>query len=328
MTIRKRTLETEQVQLTHVENGSFIWGDAYDVSAKDTDANWRRYDTALLGYNSEGIIELTTESKSLVISPGMITYIPANLVHQQKVMLDKLTGWFVSIPVEYTSHLPDQICTFHGSTLLTALIQKITALKPGTTKNEQEQRLVETFIEEFKAAKTSTPLYLPMPMIPSLRDIAEKIISAPSDMNGLDHWAKEAAMSRRSFTRHFNKETGLSFVLWRQLAKVYAAVYQLSQGKTVKEVSANLGYKDSSTFIALFRKTFGTSPKKYFYSGQAKESLSSLSEKIADSKILSKKKTLLMAGFFYEIFDWMAPQIQKLGGDQFTDLLTSISFIA
>lgn len=327
MTNRNRSLEIEQVQLTPIENGSFIWGKPYGLEASDAEPKWRKYDTGLLGCNNDGVIELMTATKSLVISPGMITYIPAHLVHQQKVMRDKLTGWFISISPEFTKDFPDQISTFHGSSLLTALIQKIASLQPGTIRTEQEERLVETFVDEFKSAKPSAPLYLTMPVIPSLRHIAEKIISAPSDMNGLDHWAKEAAMSRRSFTRHFNKETGLSFVLWRQLAKVYAAVHHLSQGKTVKEVSAHLGYKDSSTFIALFRKTLGTSPKKYFYTEQSKNGLASISEKLAESKLLSKKKMLIMGGLVFEMFDWIAPQLEMFGPDQFRYLINSISFL-
>jgi len=247
-----------------VEFNNLIWGKNYNVTEFDLLAGWRSYNTALVGYNTEGVIELRTQEKSIVISPGMFVYIPAYVIHQQIILQSKLSGSFISVPADKTDALSKNISVLQSSRLLADLFQKIAQLNPAEQRTETENQWVEAFLSELRQTKTATPMHLPMPTIPSLRHIAKNIINQPEDMNGLDYWAKEAAMSRRSFTRHFNKETGLSFVIWRQLAKVYAAIHQLSQGKTVKEVSSNLGYKDSSTFIALFRKTFGMSPKKYF----------------------------------------------------------------
>jgi AraC-like DNA-binding protein len=83
-------------------------------------------------------------------------------------------------------------------------------------------------------------------------------------MASIDHWAQVAAMSRRSFTEHFRKETGLSFGDWRTRVKLHAALRFLSEGKkSITEIGGDLGYQNTSSFIEVFREQFGLSPKKY-----------------------------------------------------------------
>ena len=49
---------------------------------------------------------------------------------------------------------------------------------------------------------------------PRLLEIARAAAERPDDARELDAWAHLAATSKRSFTRHFREETGLSFATW------------------------------------------------------------------------------------------------------------------
>lgn len=71
---------------------------------------------------------------------------------------------------------------------------------------------------------------------------------------------RRAALSERSFERHFRSETGLSFRAWRRQARLLKAVEWLSLGAPVGEVSDRLGYEGPSAFVAGFRKAFGVTP--------------------------------------------------------------------
>ncbi|WP_342212545.1 AraC family transcriptional regulator [Serratia fonticola] len=75
--------------------------------------------------------------------------------------------------------------------------------------------------------------------------------------------AAEAGMSRRTFTRVFRAQTGVSFSEWRQQACLLAAITRLNNGESVTRVALDLGYGSSSAFTALFRRVLGVPPSLY-----------------------------------------------------------------
>lgn len=54
------------------------------------------------------------------------------------------------------------------------------------------------------------PLGLPFPSDPRLQKLCRDFVKKPSSRATIDEWADRMAMSRRSFTRHFQRETGVS----------------------------------------------------------------------------------------------------------------------
>ena len=57
----------------------------------------------------------------------------------------------------------------------------------------------------------------------------------------------DAGMSRRTFTRQFRAQTGVSFAEWRQQVCLLAAIERLSAGQAVTRC-ADLGYASPSAF--------------------------------------------------------------------------------
>ncbi|HVL07562.1 MAG TPA: helix-turn-helix domain-containing protein, partial [Burkholderiaceae bacterium] len=70
-------------------------------------------------------------------------------------------------------------------------------------------------------------------------------------------------MSRRSFTRLFRLQSGMSFGHWRQQACLLAALTRLAQGQPVTRVAMELGYSSPSAFTVAFRRALGASPSEY-----------------------------------------------------------------
>ena len=58
-------------------------------------------------------------------------------------------------------------------------------------------------------------------------------MTAPAADERLGDWAGKLAMSRRTFTRFFQKQTGLSFVAWRQQASLFACLPKLDGSKNL-----------------------------------------------------------------------------------------------
>ncbi|MGU3575041.1 helix-turn-helix domain-containing protein [Brucellaceae bacterium C25G] len=71
------------------------------------------------------------------------------------------------------------------------------------------------------------------------------------------------AMSENSLTRLVQQETGLTFGRWRQQFQLIVAIRSLTSGKTVQQISGDLGSESVSAFITMFKKALGASPANY-----------------------------------------------------------------
>jgi len=74
-------------------------------------------------------------------------------------------------------------------------------------------------------------------------------------------------MSRRSFTRAFQRETGVSLSVWRRQATLLAALPLLARGVSVTEVALDLGYESAPAFTTMFRRMLGVAPRTYLRQG-------------------------------------------------------------
>ena len=88
-------------------------------------------------------------------------------------------------------------------------------------------------------------------------------MAEPSVTERLDDWAGRLAMSRRTFTRFFQKETGLSFVAWRQQASLFACLPKLAEGSSVTDIAMLAGYDNVAAFTTMFKRRLGTAPRNY-----------------------------------------------------------------
>ena len=99
--------------------------------------------------------------------------------------------------------------------------------------------------------------------------IAEALLADPSDNRTLEEWALALQTSERTITRAFRSSTGLSFVQWRRALRVHEALALLGSGHGVQATSELLGYAQSSTFIAAFRRVMGSTPGVFVHGGMS-----------------------------------------------------------
>lgn len=243
-----------------------VSGARFTMDRSFKDLGWHYHNMAIVGVVEAGIIGMRTEHGSFAVSSRMLTYLPVDCPHFEEGMGSEVTGWYLCLPEDRTRLLPKEPCILEMSDLLLLLCKRIVSWGPlkREEKSAEQKRLVLTFLDELIAAKTSHYLSIPYPQTSSLCLVAKLILEDPADMKTIDHWAQVAAMSRRSFTEYFRKETGLSFGDWRTKVKLHAALKLLSEGKkSVTEIGGDLGYQNTSSFIEVFREQFGLSPKKY-----------------------------------------------------------------
>lgn len=129
--------------------------------------------------------------------------------------------------------------------------------------NDWQQHIAAVILDEI-AGSSGDAFTLPMPADPRLLRIATALADAPADQRSLEDWANWAHAAPRTVSRLFVAETGLTFTAWRQRARLVRALELLAAGEPVASVAYQLGYDNVSAFIALFRRTFGTTLGRYF----------------------------------------------------------------
>ena len=75
--------------------------------------------------------------------------------------------------------------------------------------------------------------------------------------------AKHACVSVNTLERHFQKTLNVSPNSYIKKKRLAYAAKLLASGCSVAEASENSGFSDYSSFIALFKKTYGLTPYKY-----------------------------------------------------------------
>jgi AraC-like DNA-binding protein len=107
------------------------------------------------------------------------------------------------------------------------------------------------------------PLSLRYPIEGALAARCREFVRRPAIHETINDWADDLRMSRRAFTRLFRRETGFSFVAWRQQACLISALPRLAAGEPVTTVAMDLGYENPAAFTLMFKRAFGSPPLKY-----------------------------------------------------------------
>lgn len=208
-----------------------------------------------------GVIQINTERGCWMIPPGHALLIPAQLEHSVEMLSD------VSIKSVYllTGHddLAERMLQVLGVTdLALALITEAIRLRDTPPGNRKLALVLELLTAEI-AALPIRPLGLPFPADRRLAALCHAYMAAPSVNERLDDWAAKLAMSRRTFTRLFQRETGLSFIAWRQQASLFACLPRLAEGVPVTQVAMLAGYDNVAAFTTMFRRRLGAAPRNY-----------------------------------------------------------------
>lgn len=214
----------------------------------------------------QGVIVFEAGGNRSVLPPGRVGWIPPGMPHAASVhgtqVRPGLAGYTLHLLASLCAGMPEQAKVLQFSPLAQALLDRMHTWPQGWPKDASQHRLMHVFLDEMRAAQAD-PLHLTMPRHPRLQIMAATIAENPADDTDLDSWADRLGLSRRSITRHFRNETGMSLVEWRQVARLQKGMEMLTAGVSVTTAAIELGYDSVSSFIALFRRVLGTTPAKF-----------------------------------------------------------------
>ncbi|EHN80307.1 AraC family transcriptional regulator [Streptomyces coelicoflavus ZG0656] len=84
--------------------------------------------------------------------------------------------------------------------------------------------------------------------------------SDPADGRSLAELGRQVGTSERTLSRMFRRDLGMSFTQWRTQMRLHHALVLLSEKTPVTSVAHQCGWSSASTFIDVFRRTFGHTP--------------------------------------------------------------------
>ncbi|MBY0295558.1 MAG: helix-turn-helix transcriptional regulator, partial [Methylobacterium sp.] len=172
---------------------------------------------AQLLYATAGLMVAGTALGTWVVPSGHALWIPPGVLHDV-TMCGPVAMSSAYIAVDGTAAAQTPCRVLRVSRLLAAALAAI-AEEPVLYDEAGRGGLLAALVLDEIMRAPETPLALPMPQDPRLRRVCAQIVADPRAPGDLDAWAGLAGASRRTLTRRFRAETGLSFGAWRTRAR-------------------------------------------------------------------------------------------------------------
>lgn len=223
---------------------------------------------AELLYVSSGALCLTSADRVFTVATQNALLIPPGTVHDMRVLADTHV---LSVYVTVSPDLWHQDCrSIPLSPLLYELIQAAVGLPQAYEPDSRGGRIMELIQEEVSlliAEPRAPALKTPMPRDARLLRVCLRLLGSLDRNWSIDEAALAAGMGRRTFTRAFRYDIGISFAQWLLHARLNAAVIRLNAGATITEVSFECGYNSPSAFATTFKRCLGVPPSDYQATG-------------------------------------------------------------
>jgi AraC-like DNA-binding protein len=225
------------------------------------------HDWHQLIYATQGVMSVYTTQGSWVIPPHRAVWVPAGVEHSI-AMCGSVLMQTIYLATVLSEALPRGCCAVNVSPLLRELIVHAVSLGMLDRAIPAQARLIGVLLDQIEVLPVM-PLQLPMPRDPRARRVAAWLQDHHDAAGLLKQLQKTARCSKRTIERLFMDETGLTFGRWRQQMRLLHALRLLADGQAVTAVALEVGYESPSAFIAMFRRTLGTTPSRYFAPGDA-----------------------------------------------------------
>ena len=230
-----------------------------------------------LSYAAKGGGEVITDGGRYVAPPRHAVWVPPGLPHAVRcVEGTEIRSLYVdpaalAPPLAHDAadapdapDAPGRACRVLAVTpLLRELIRGFSEFPVEYEEDGAQGRLAAVLLDQLAAAPEAG-LALPLPVDARLRRICRELQARPDSARTLAEHAARLAVSEKTLSRLFLRQTGLTFRAWRQRLRILAALPLLERGERVTDVAIACGYDSMSAFIAAFRWFAGVTPGEFF----------------------------------------------------------------
>lgn len=222
------------------------------------------HDRDQLVYATRGVMTVRSDHGTWVVPTHRGVWIPAAIPHAI-TMSGRVAMRTLYLKPKMARDLPRVCCVVNVSPLLRELILQACTLGSLEKRSKRQRHLIDCILDQLETILT-IPLRLPHPRDPRALRVAQFLMADPGNAGGLAKLCRVAGVSKRTVERLFQENTGMTFGRWRQQLRLMHAMRLLAEGAKVTYVALEAGYGTPSAFIAMFRKTLGTTPMAYFRS--------------------------------------------------------------
>jgi AraC-like DNA-binding protein len=215
-----------------------------------------RHDDHQIVYAGQGTIAVTTDAGSWVAPATRALWIPAGTVHQHQAH-GELDLHLIGLPTADNPLGLGRPAVIAVSPLLRELIVAYT--RDPDDDSPRRHRLRAVILDQL-AVSSERPLHLPTPTDPLLRELHDILRAAPADNRSLDDLGRQIGASARTLSRRLRDDLGLTYPQWRTQIRLHHALVLLADDIPVTAVAHRCGWSSASTFIDVFRRTFGHTP--------------------------------------------------------------------
>jgi AraC family transcriptional regulator of arabinose operon len=212
-------------------------------------------------YATRGVMEVSVGQSFWLIPPAFAIWIPARTTHKIR-MPCAVSMRTLYLRVGLAPRLPSVCTVLHVSPLLRELI--LAAVETGELRPRHRVDCALRDLLVFHLSGASPlPTGLTLPKDARAVAVAERLLANQAGNPSLRSLCAGAGASVRTIQRLFRAEVGASFVTWRRQARLLRAVERLAGGHSVKQVAFEVGYRQPSAFVEMFRRTFGATPRAW-----------------------------------------------------------------
>lgn len=212
-------------------------------------------------YAIRGAMEVSAGQSVWLIPPHFALWIPARTCH--RIHMPGPVSMRTLYLRRGLASPPSRGCAvLHVTPFLRELIVEAVRIGQLRTRNHHERALRDLLILHLEAA-SPLPTFVTLPREPRALAVAGAVMANPAQWKPLAALCAGVGVSVRTIERVFRKDVGTDFESWRRQVRLTRAVELLVSGWSIKEVAFAIGYRQSSGFVEMFRRTFGTTPKAW-----------------------------------------------------------------
>ena len=227
------------------------------------------HDSDQLIYATRGVMEVSACQRLWLTPPHLALWIPARTRHRIRMPRE------VSMRTLYLKRglVPGapEVCTvIHVSPLFRELVVEAVGIGHLRMKNRLHCALRDLIVSQLQNA-SPVPMFVALPQDSRALGVAQAFIANQADTPSLDAMCRRVGVSVRTIQRTFRREVGTTFEFWRRQMRLMKGIELLVEGCSVKVVAAEVGYRQPSAFVELFRQTLGMTPKAWASALHGKE---------------------------------------------------------
>lgn len=203
----------------------------------------------------EGLMVANTAAGTWLVPRGHALWMPAGLDHDVS-MHGEVSMRTAYVRAAEAARLSSECRVLKVGALLEGALTALADEARGATRTDRANHLMWLVLDEINRAP-STAFVLPLPKDARLSRLARALVARPGSSKTIDQWCDVVGVSRRTMTRLFRSQTGVSFGDWRRRLRLLSATARVSGGEALPKVAASLGYRNAAAFRTMARRHFG-----------------------------------------------------------------------